>query len=478
MNEIFIGRKNELKALNNLLHRQSTSLVVVKGRRRIGKSQLINKFAEGKTFYQFTGLPPNKKGITAQMQRDEFSRQMGEQFKLSGIKANDWGDLFTLVARYVENEPAVILLDEISWMGSKDKNFLGKLKIVWDTHFSKNPNLILVLCGSVSTWIEKNIINSTGFFGRIALKITLEELSLSECNNLLEKSGFKWSSLEKFMILAVTGGIPWYLKLINPKTTAADNIKTLCFSKDGLFVDEYKYIFNDLFGKRKKICGRIVECLSKHPLDQSEIANELGYSNSGALSDYLEDLVISGFIRRDFVWDIRRGNETKISHYRLRDNYLHFYLKYISPHLNKIKKNQLQDIALSSLPGWDSVIGLQFEKIVLNNRHLIYKSLGIRAEDIVADNPYLQRKTTPGCQIDYLIQTKYKNLILCEIKFSRQQITNSVILEVKSKINSLSIPRGYAICPVLIYIGDLQDSVIDANFFVDCIDFSRFIEQE
>lgn len=479
MKELFIGRKSEIAALNALLDRRSASLVVVTGRRRVGKSQLISVFAEGKNFYQFTGLPP-KKGITAKDQRNEFSRQMGAQLQLTNIKSNDWGDLFTLLAHHVKGEPAIVLLDEISWMGSKDKNFLGKLKIVWDLHFSTNPNLILVLCGSVSSWVEKNIVSSTGFFGRIALKLALEELSLFECNMLLEKSGFRWSPLEKFMILALTGGIPWYLKLINPKKTASENIVDLCFTKNGLFVDEFKYIFNDLFGRRKKTCGKIVECLAKGPLEYTEISSKINYVSGGPLSDYLTDLVTSGFISRDTIWDIQLGTESKTSRYRLRDNYLHFYLKYIAPHLSKIKKGQFQDISLPSLPNWDAVIGLQFEKIVLNNRKLIYKALGIRAEDVVADNPYFQRKTklTDGCQIDYLIQTKYKSMLVCEIKFSRQQISSNVISEVKEKIDRLILPTGYASCPVLIYMGELRSSVIDSGYFVQCIDFSQFIEQE
>ena len=85
----------------------------------------------------------------------------------------------------------ILMLDEITWMGSKDSAFLGKLKIVWDLYFSKMPNLILILCGSVSSWIEKNIISSTAFFGRISHKIHLRELSLVECNQLLEKIGFQ-----------------------------------------------------------------------------------------------------------------------------------------------------------------------------------------------------------------------------------------------------------------------------------------------
>jgi len=250
----FIGRQQELKDLKLLLARKTAALVVIKGRRRIGKSRLIEEFARGKKFVRFEGVPPTRQ-TTAQAQREEFARQIYNQLGVPGLQGiKDWGDLFTIVAEITKKEKVIILFDEITWMGSKDHVFLGKLKVVWDQYFQKNPNLILILCGSMSSWIEKNIISSTGFLGRISLKITLDELSLNECNMLLEKYGFKGSLQEKFMVLAVTGGVPWYLEQINPALPANENVRRLCFEPDGLLVEEFKYIFHDLFGKRLLEC--------------------------------------------------------------------------------------------------------------------------------------------------------------------------------------------------------------------------------
>ena len=207
---LFVGRKDELARLEGLLSKQTASMVVVKGRRRIGKSRLIEEFAKGKTCLTFSGIPPVDK-MTAQSQRDVFAKQLGTQIGLPGIQAQDWSDLFTLLARTTPQSPVVILLDEISWMGSQDPTFLGKLKNAWDLEFQKNPNLILVLCGSVSTWIDQNIISSTAFFGRISLFITLDELPLHTCYELLKKQGCRVSSYEAFKLLSVSGGIPWYI---------------------------------------------------------------------------------------------------------------------------------------------------------------------------------------------------------------------------------------------------------------------------
>ncbi|MBS0630218.1 MAG: AAA family ATPase [Verrucomicrobia bacterium] len=476
----FIGRKEELKSLQLLLGRRAASLVVIKGRRRIGKSRLIEEFTKQKKFLRFEGIAPTRE-TTAQAQRVEFARQIKKQLGIPGLEnLKDWGDLFTVLAEATQKEEVVILLDEITWMGSKDAVFLGKLKVVWEQYFQKNPRLILILCGSISSWIEKNIISSTGFVGRISLKLTLEELSLSECNSLLESRGFKGSAQEKFMAFAVTGGVPWYIEQINPIIPVAENIRRLCFEPDGLFVEEFKYIFTDLFGKRVPICKKIVASLRDGAKSYNEIAQAIGYPSGGPLSEYLEDLIVSGFLEREHNWSIRQGEELKSSKFRIRDNYLRYYLKFIYPQLRKIKKGLFKKASPFRLPGWEGVMGLQVESLVLNNRPAIWKELGIEVEDIVFENPYFQTKTSKwaGCQIDYMIQTRYNSLYVCEIKFSHHPITPEVIKEMKAKLKALKIPKGYSVVPVLIHLNGLTDALVDADYFGKIINFRELLAQE
>jgi len=130
---------------------------------------------------------------TEQSQRDVFAKQLGDQMGLKGIIADDWSTLFSLLAKYTQQGRFIVLLDEISWTGSKDFQFLGKLKNAWDFEFKKIPQLILILCGSVSAWIEKNMINSKAFFGRISLFLKVAELPLNSCHELLLSRNFRRS---------------------------------------------------------------------------------------------------------------------------------------------------------------------------------------------------------------------------------------------------------------------------------------------
>ena len=475
-NSPFIGRSSELEELKRLQNKKIPSLVIVQGRRRIGKSRLIEQFAKGQTFLSFVGLSPNR-DTDAQAQRNEFSRQLGEQLGLPGLTATDWGDLFTLLAKHTSEDRVIILFDEISWMGSKDPTFLGKLKNAWDLQFSKNPKLMLILCGSVSSWIEKNIISSTAFLGRPSLYLRLEELPLHECAQFWGQYSQRISAYEKLKVLSVTGGVPRYLELIDPHISAEENIKQLCFLKNSPLLNEFERIFSDIFGSRSEIYKKIILYLSQGSAEQTDILNYCARAKAGDFSEYLQDLVLAGFLSRDYTWHLKTGDISKLSHYRLKDNYTRFYLKYISPNKPKIEKDTFKDYTLSSLPGWETILALQFENLVLNNQNKIVRLLDIPPGEVIFANPYFQRATKkhPGCQIDFMVQTRYNSVLICEMKFSRTKIGPSVIREVEQKIERLKLPKNFSYRPVLIHVNGVHEEIEESGFFSKIIDFGQFL---
>lgn len=468
---IFIGRERELSILKELINARTASLVVIKGRRRIGKSRLIEEFSHQLRTLYFLGLAPEDK-ITALDQRRHFANQLEKQIGLAGLRAEDWDHLLGHLASHTNSGKILIVLDEINWMGSKDPTFLPKLKSAWDAAFSKNPQLIMILSGSMAGWIEKNILNSTGFFGRVTLDMTLEELPLKKCSLFWGTLGKSVSAYEKFKVLSVTGGVPLYLELIRPDLSAEENIARLCFRREGLLFKEFDRIFSDLFSKRSDTYRKIIEQLTLGAASEQAIFGGLGHSPSGTFSDYLEDLVNTGYLSRDYTWDIKTGKQSRISRYRLRDNYLRFYLRYIEP-----KRDIIRKTGSIAIPHWHIIMGLQFENLVLNNRAEIYDLLGIDPNEIEYDNPFLQTKTKarPGCQIDLLIQTRFNTLYLCEIKFCRNEVGPSVIQEVEEKIKCMVLPRGFSVRPVLIHVNGVTPEVEDAGFFSHIIDFGQFL---
>lgn len=469
---MFYGRDREMGILNELLEKKIASLVVIKGRRRIGKSRLIEEFCKDYNTLRFVGLPPEEK-ITAVEQRKEFNRQLQQQTGLIGINNDDWGHLFWHLANFVKKGRWIVVLDEINWMGSGDPTFLGKLKTIWDENFKYNPKLILILSGSMTTWINKNIISSTGFFGRISIDLTLDELPLYECNRFWGTYTERISSYEKLKILSVTGGVPRYLEEINPKLTAEENIKRLCFRKEGILFNEFDRIFTDLFGKKSRSYKKIVEALGDGPKSWNQVLKIIDMPKGGTASDYLKDLIQTGYIVKDTTWSIRSGKEVKINKFRLKDNYLRFYLKYLAPN-----KNKIEQMKMPIIPSWDSIMGLQFENLVLNNRNFLFQLLSIPINEIIFDNPYFQKETKlhKGVQIDLLIQTKYLVLYLVEIKFSLNQIELNVVDSVQEKINRLDVgDRSFSIRPILVHVNGVSPKLLESDFFTKIIDFGKLL---
>ena len=469
----FVGRNNELQRLKDLSKSGRACLVVIKGRRRIGKSRLAEEFGKAKTFLPFSGLSPVK-GVTAQDQRDAFAQELTTLFRLPPFTFTNWSDAFAHLSRHLTKKPTVILFDEISWMGSKDPTFIPKLKVWWDLILQNHPSIILILCGSISTWIDKNIINSTAFFGRISLYLELTELSIPQCKELLNLHGFKGSDLDFFKILSVTGGIPWYLEQIQTHQSADENIKRLCFEKNGLLVHEFDRIFNDLFSSKGEIYKKIITNLSQGMKTLAILRKTITYSPSGTLSRHLKSLEICGFVSKHRDWSLKTGKPGKSTLYRLSDNYLRFYIHYIEPNLTKIEQNSFSEVPLSSLPGWEPMLGFQLENLLLKNRSLPYQALGIHAQDVVIDNPYFQKASgrKKGCQIDYLIQMHSNTFFICEVKMRRRELGLEVIDAMKTKISALSLPKGFGISPVLFHLGPISDALLSSRYFYRIIDIA------
>jgi len=477
---MFVGREPELSKLSNLILKDTASLVVVKGRRRIGKSRLVDEF--GKSFskyYKFAGLPPteNLAGID---QKKEFKNQFEQQFKVPGIDCSDWSHLFYHLAAQTRKGKVLILIDEISWMGDQDRTFLGKLKSAWDLHFKTNQQLILVLCSSVSSWVEKNILSSTGFMGRISLEISLSELPINACLKFWKKTSKRISVYEKLKVLSVTGGVPRYLEEITASVSAEENIKRLCFQAEGILVNEFDRLFSDLFDNRSMLYQKIIRILINGTASFNEICQKLKLQKSGVVSQYMEDLIQARFILKYSSWSIKKRQLTKLYKYRISDNYIRFYLKYVDPIKELIQKGHFNFKSVYSLSNWESIMGLQFENLVVNNIGFLFPYIGIHVDNILFEGPYFQKQTKhkTGCQIDYLIQDRFNTLYIIELKFSKGDIPATVIENMKRKIKALDAPKNISIRPVLIYVGTISDSIKYHPIFDRVISFEDILDEQ
>lgn len=464
---MFVGRKAELERLQTLWTKSVASLVTIRGRRRIGKSTLVLEFAKRSRakFVKLEGLQPVD-GVNNESQLAAFDKQLFRQTKVKCLKSSCWFDAFNSLNESLPKKgKTVVLLDEISWMGKFDPGFAGELKQAWDNWFSKRDDLIVFLCGSVSSWIDKKIVKSKAFLGRPSMNLVLQELPLNECLEFWGRAAGRISTREIIDVLSVTGGVPEYLENINPSLTADENIKALCFRPGALLVSEFEDIFNDTLDANLGLKRKMLYALAENKLTASELAEELRMENNGHISDNLNELELAGFIMKDDGINPASGKKCNQVKYRIRDNYTRFYLKYIEPKKNLIEKDSFEFLSLEQLPAWNTILGLQFENLVMSNLSSLMREIGLNHALITSAAPYIQNKTKrqQGCQIDLLIQTA-KSVYIAEIK-RRNIIDESVIDEVEEKIKRLKLKKGKSVRPVLIYEGNLSKRVPADAFF-------------
>jgi hypothetical protein len=465
---MFYGRREELEALDGLWGKAASSFVVCSGRRRVGKSTLVEEFAARSKcrFIEITGLAPDE-GVTNETQLRHFCERLAAQTGRPEARADGWAKAFDALAAAIRGRGrTVVFLDEISWMGAFDKTFPALLKEAWDTRFARRDNLVFVVCGSVSAWLRDNILRSRAFVGRVSLALHLEEMPLRDCLSFWGAAAGRTSVRDVVDALCVTGGIPKYLAEWRPVLPAAENIRRLCFTPEGYLFRDFDVIFTDVFRRTSGEKASILRLVADAPRSAKDIASALGLAANGHVSDSLADLVEAGFLSADSGVNPATGRNVREVRYRVRDNYARFYLKFVEPRRKAVADGSLRLLSPARLPGWDTVMGLQFETLVRNNLRTLLPLVGMDGALLVSAAPYAVRGTKrgEGAQIDLLLQTA-KSVCLVEIR--RQKfVPGSFEDDMRRKIAVLRLPRSLSVRTALVYDGDAAPELAE-NRYID-----------
>ena len=476
MKKIFVGRAEELSKMAALFDSTRSQILVVKGRRRIGKTELILqlcKILKGAKSHYLTASPPQD-GMTETQERALFADHVSRTFGLKyDPPQQSWAQLLHFIADICNARRNVLVLDEINWMGSQCDTFLNQLHSVWETNLSRRKGFLLILAGSLSSWLEENILHHTGFVGRVSMDLTVRELPLSDCVKFWGDKRQQVSDYELIKHLCVTGGVPKYIEELSEKLNAEQNIHRLCLSPEGMLFDEFEDLFHSLFSNWHKLYREILQGIAHAKTKQTpkQLALAIDRPVNGAFTDALIHLEQAGFIARDFSWDPKTTRKGKTPQLRISDCYTAFYFRVIDKHREKILQGNL---SLHNLPG---LLGLQFENLVLTNKVALWKLLGINRHQIDNESPFYQSPRTrrAGCQIDYLIQTKGKIFFICEFKFSENKVGHSVVNSVQSKVDALQIPRQFTYRKVLVHVNGITPAVEDADFFDHIVSISQLM---
>ena len=410
-----IGRKEEKQILTKAFASNKPELVAVIGRRRVGKTYLIRSFFRDKLDFEVIGLKDNNR--KAQLKNFAFSlKQFGKKNALEDIP-KDWLDAFHQLKEHLESlkEPQrkkVIFIDELPWMYTPKSDFLTGFGYFWNSYASDN-NVLVVICGSATAWMIKNIINNRGgLHNRVTKKILLRPFTLSETKEYFLQRNIIFNHYQLLLLYMTMGGIPQYLDQVESGKSAVQNIDNICFSQLGSLRTEFDNLYSSLFAKPEKYEAIVTALATKWKgLSRVEIVKLTKINDGGGLTTRLKELEQSGFITSYIPFNKKK----KDTLYRLTDNYSLFYLKFIQ---NTPPNDAGQWTLINQTQSWKSWSGYAFENICLQHIKQIKTALGISGIH-TQQFSFLSKSTDDfsGIQIDLLIDRNDNTISMCEIKF-------------------------------------------------------------
>ncbi len=416
---MIIGRKSEQRELREIANAEYSKFVAVYGRRRVGKTFLIRETFNYSFTFQHTGLAKGK--LKDQLLSFRASLQIASGKKYAQF--TNWYHAFFALEEWLnslQEGKKIIFFDELPWMDTPRSNFISGLEHFWNSWASARKDILLIVCGSATSWIVNKLINNHGgLHNRLTNKILLQPFTLSECEEYVEANNLglsRYQIVENYMIM---GGIPFYWNMLNREQSLAQNIDSLFFSNDteGLS-HEYNLLYSSLFNTPEPYM-QVVTALAKKKggLTRNEIVNYTGIKTSGELTRYLNELEWCGFIRKYNCI----GKESRDALYQLIDNFTLFYFQYIKGNKNNDTHFWTNNIGSSLYRSWT---GLAFERVCLQHINQIKAALGISG---VLSNVYSWRTEADKVngidktQIDLLIDRNDGVINLCEMKFSEQE---------------------------------------------------------
>ena len=431
-----IGRKEERAVLDDCLSSTRPEFLVVYGRRRVGKTFLIKEYFQDSFSFYATGVT----GLNTKKQLRVFKEALEKYGNRKQTIPKDWFEAFgrleevlssDTVARDCRSGKRIVFLDELPWMDTARSDFRSALDYFWNSWGSSQKDLVLIVCGSASSWILNNIVKDTGgFYNRITRQIHLFPFSLQESEQLLLSNGMQMTRkqvIESFMIF---GGIPYYLNYLRPSFSLAQNVDMLFFRENSPLRHEFPQLFSSLF-KNSDHYTAIIRELAKHGsgLTRTELAGSSRIVSGKELTKCLENLEQCGFIRkyRDFT------KKSSGFIFQLTDPLTLFHLSFVES--GKIDSW----MEFINTPAYYSWCGLAFERVCLLHTKQMKQALGISGI-ISHEFAWKSKKTTPGVQIDLLIDRKDDVINVCEIKYTQEPFSIDASYE-KSLIRKLETFR-------------------------------------
>ena len=417
MAQEIIGRETEIKEIEALYQTNKPVFAVVYGRRRVGKTFLIRELLGDKFAFYHTGLSPYE------LQGKKLKEQQLSNFYSSLIKygsdikrvPTDWLEAFDALISLLEkkdtNKRQVVFIDELPWMDTPRSGFITALEHFWNGWGAGKENLMLIVCGSATSWISDKLLNNKGgLFDRTTDEIKLRPFTLGECERFYQANHIVMSKFDQVQCYMATGGIPYYISMLQKGKSLAQNIDRLFFEPNAKLKLEFDRLYSSLFTNAED-CKKIVRLLAKKQqgYTRKEILELTKLADGGGFSMTLKTLEVSDFITSYIKYDYPKREV----YYRLTDFYSKFYLSFIDGKKTTNPSFWQDNLLTPSLTAWR---GFTFESLCIYHLPQIKQALGISGVQ-TESSPWKSRKEKDGAQIDLVIERADHICNICEMKF-------------------------------------------------------------
>ena len=421
MNDKLIARENECRQLQRCLSSDRSEFVVIGGRRRIGKTFLVEQYFDKRYAFKFVGAHKQTTTIQLRSFAKALSKYSGKSYK----KFADWFDAFDALEEYLESLPdtggkKVVFIDEMPWIDAQRSDFVAALENFWNGWAISQENIMFIATGSATSWMMDKIVqNQGGLHARITASIYLSPFTLAETETYLRKRNIRWSRYQVLQCYMVMGGVPHYLSLLDNHESLAQNIDRLFFRDKAELRVEFDELYHAVF-VNPDLYTSIGKALSRHwdGMTRNEIM-KLTKVEGTQLTVALKNLEQCDFIAR---WS-HFGNKKKDAVYRLVDFYTQFYYSFIENCNDRDEEYWTHNLKDAAIGNW---MGHVFEVVCMQHHRQIKKVLGISGmyTSISTWRQHSNKdKDQHGAQIDMIIERADSMIHLCEMKFSVKPYT-------------------------------------------------------
>lgn len=413
-----VGRKKEADVLEGLYNSETSQFVAICGRRRVGKTYLVNELFHDRMTFRHAGISPIESG--GEKARSPLKQQLKNFYNsliVCGAKPKkcpkDWMEAFLMLELYLQGidngSRQLVFIDELPWLDTPKSGFIAAFEAFWNNWGCARKNLMLIVCGSATSWMSDKLINNHGgLYDRITYEIKLEPFTLKECEEYFQEKNIKFSRYDIVSAYMACGGIPYYLGYFYGGNSLAQNIDRLFFEKNAPLHNEFDRLFNSVFAN-SGFMKSLVRAIGKKGigLTRDEIISELSINTNGVLTDALRALIASDFVAKYTPFG------SKKDHYKLIDPFCNFYLRFVENSSRCENDFWLSNIVSQKVVTWR---GIAFENVCFNHVEQIKEKLGIRGVGAEASSWCYDDGAEKG-QIDLIIKRNDNVIDVCECKF-------------------------------------------------------------